>query len=390
MSGARPKLRYRPGYSRNRNWGGARPGAGRKPTTGAKYKPTGRPRGRPRNDGLAPVGRTTDPIWIEREEQLAIAARSNAVPQLLAPLTPRRVAFNQTVPPLPPIISAEHALWLGLEEYFTGQRCERGHLSTRRVRGGQCFACYLSRHGIRPRIEGMLRREAAAKGLKTYFTGKPCVKGHLAPKRINGGCEESTRLPCHAYAADHKAEAAERRQRRYNADIEASREKGGGATRSIARRSARTASAIASPTPIRSRPGVTRTTRPTARRKPPGRGGGTRVGWKRTARRSRPSAERLRRRRRSGALRRRKRRGSPARRGRRVRRSRRATLHAGRGQRRMCLAGGQRRSRSRWRAPAAQPATSPASRARTVTSPSGSSATTNASSAARSAGGAGG
>lgn len=34
------------------------------------------------------------------------------------------------------------------------------------------------------------RSEAKAKGLKHYYTGKPCNHGHLAPKAINGGCVE--------------------------------------------------------------------------------------------------------------------------------------------------------------------------------------------------------
>jgi len=32
------------------------------------------------------------------------------------------------------------------------------------------------------------RREAIALGLKTYFTGKPCPKGHISARYRNGGC----------------------------------------------------------------------------------------------------------------------------------------------------------------------------------------------------------
>ena len=34
------------------------------------------------------------------------------------------------------------------------------------------------------------RSEAKAQGLTTYFTGKPCKRGHIAPRHVNGGCKE--------------------------------------------------------------------------------------------------------------------------------------------------------------------------------------------------------
>ena len=40
----------------------------------------------------------------------------------------------------------------------------------------------------------MTRQEALAKGLKEYFTGKPCPKGHNSKHRIYGGCCECARL----------------------------------------------------------------------------------------------------------------------------------------------------------------------------------------------------
>lgn len=40
----------------------------------------------------------------------------------------------------------------------------------------------------------MTRKEALAAGLKRYFTGKPCPKGHLVQHRIYGGCCECARL----------------------------------------------------------------------------------------------------------------------------------------------------------------------------------------------------
>lgn len=34
--------------------------------------------------------------------------------------------------------------------------------------------------------------EAKAKGLKRYFTGKPCIHGHVEERHINGSC-----IKCH-------------------------------------------------------------------------------------------------------------------------------------------------------------------------------------------------
>lgn len=47
--------------------------------------------------------------------------------------------------------------------------------------------------------------EAKAKGLKRYFTGKPCIHGHVEERHINGSC-----IKCHE---DHVA-----RYREKNAD----------------------------------------------------------------------------------------------------------------------------------------------------------------------------
>lgn len=38
--------------------------------------------------------------------------------------------------------------------------------------------------------ERMTRQEAIAKGLNVYFTGKSCPKGHVAMRRVSGACLE--------------------------------------------------------------------------------------------------------------------------------------------------------------------------------------------------------
>ena len=45
--------------------------------------------------------------------------------------------------------------------------------------------------GLMADREIISRNEAKARGLKTYFTGKPCAHGHIAPRKTsNGGCRE--------------------------------------------------------------------------------------------------------------------------------------------------------------------------------------------------------
>jgi hypothetical protein len=43
-------------------------------------------------------------------------------------------------------------------------------------------------------MQVILRREAKAAGLKKYFTGKPCSRGHVLPRYTSGGCEECERV----------------------------------------------------------------------------------------------------------------------------------------------------------------------------------------------------
>lgn len=38
-------------------------------------------------------------------------------------------------------------------------------------------------------------KEAAAKGARHYFTGKPCIRGHVAPRFVsNTGCTECAKM----------------------------------------------------------------------------------------------------------------------------------------------------------------------------------------------------
>lgn len=44
-------------------------------------------------------------------------------------------------------------------------------------------------------------KEAKAKGLKRYFTGKPCKRGHVAERHVTGGCIVCSQEDCRAYYA---------------------------------------------------------------------------------------------------------------------------------------------------------------------------------------------
>lgn len=92
-----------------------------------------------------------------------------------------------------PIVTRQEAMALGLRRYFPGTVCKRGHIAERDL-NSTCVEC---KHPTRTPseitgifYEGRLitRKEARTQGLKRYFTGKACKKGHLAERYVSGGC----------------------------------------------------------------------------------------------------------------------------------------------------------------------------------------------------------
>lgn len=73
----------------------------------------------------------------------------------------------------------------GLPYYFTGRKCKFGHLAPRRTLGNHCTACLGLEIGDLAHQPIVTRKFAQAQGLKTYFTGKPCKRGHLAERRTD-------------------------------------------------------------------------------------------------------------------------------------------------------------------------------------------------------------
>lgn len=69
------------------------------------------------------------------------------------------------------------------------------------------------------------RKDAKAQGLKWYFTGKPCPKGHISKRAVNGGCYACNKLLNAAnapiYYKKNKAKIKKRVHGRYVAKPEA-------------------------------------------------------------------------------------------------------------------------------------------------------------------------
>ena len=92
------------------------------------------------------------------------------------------------------IITRKEAKEKGLSRYFTGKPCKYGHMSERTVTGGNCIECYnLKYWGNRERPKKIkvpehlqqyliTRKQAILAGQKTYFTGQPCKRNHVASR----------------------------------------------------------------------------------------------------------------------------------------------------------------------------------------------------------------
>lgn len=80
------------------------------------------------------------------------------------------------------IITRKQAKEQGLKRYFTGKPCPRGHISERYMLG-KCVACskYEKKHGTGQRAE------AKAKGLVHFSTGNICNKCNTDKKYVSSG-----------------------------------------------------------------------------------------------------------------------------------------------------------------------------------------------------------
>ena len=101
----------------------------------------------------------------------------------------------------PEIISRRDAKAGGLTQYFTGVACSAGHIAARRVINWGCMICESQHLTSRRRAKiaalpvaaktaaRTSRSDAMARGLKRYFTGIPCSRGHVADRLVgNNTC----------------------------------------------------------------------------------------------------------------------------------------------------------------------------------------------------------
>ena len=136
--------------------------------------------------------------------------------------------------------SRGEAIAEGGRYYFSGRLCKHGHLSPRRL-NGHCLECSRKMDRDRRRrlsakkrgqaewqngrVQNMLdldaliesglptsRQEAKKSGSKYYFTGVPCLNGHLSPRHMDRGCIQCNR--------DRSRKTADKRKAKYREKID--------------------------------------------------------------------------------------------------------------------------------------------------------------------------
>jgi|SRR5690349_10328282 len=101
------------------------------------------------------------------------------------------------------IISRKEAKVQGLKHYFTGVACKRGHVNERYVSTGNCVDCLsivkIGRIPVRKLKKAdtifITRAEAISLGFDKYQTGLPCAHNHLSERYVSTGtCVECQKL----------------------------------------------------------------------------------------------------------------------------------------------------------------------------------------------------
>lgn len=90
------------------------------------------------------------------------------------------------------IISRKDAKAQGLKRYFTGKPCPRGHISDKAVVNGSCCECDKEKNRIRKREKTKnsskrIKQRARQNGQIDFWTGKPCTRGHVDFRRLSDG-----------------------------------------------------------------------------------------------------------------------------------------------------------------------------------------------------------
>ena len=97
--------------------------------------------------------------------------------------------------------TARHARAIGLDFYYTGVKCKRGHLSLQYTSSGNCMACIEEKRHVvftnyrgtrntpkRSKENQTLAEDAFKNGFTTYNPISPCPKGHYERFIGNNNC----------------------------------------------------------------------------------------------------------------------------------------------------------------------------------------------------------
>lgn len=115
------------------------------------------------------------------------------------------------------IMSRSTAIAQNLATYYTGKPCHRGHLASRHTRNGSCSRCVSEHRPSRAKPVLILhphkiidRDKSRSLGLMHYYTGKPCKHGHYSDRfTVTGICVDCGRI----HSASIRKAQPERRSR---------------------------------------------------------------------------------------------------------------------------------------------------------------------------------
>ena len=105
-----------------------------------------------------------------------------------------------------PVITRTSAIEQNLKRYFTGIPCIHGHISQRCVKYHWCMTCFNikqnkyatirnRKNGVKERVPNISRQEAIKEGKTRYWSDKPCSAGHVGWRNLKRGiCVECRKI----------------------------------------------------------------------------------------------------------------------------------------------------------------------------------------------------
>lgn len=90
------------------------------------------------------------------------------------------------------VINRKEAQSAGYVRYYTGMPCLRGHMEERSTINGCCLACARDKMAVRREAKRKPKQKSARQiaqesGHAKYITGLPCAVGHIAERRTSNG-----------------------------------------------------------------------------------------------------------------------------------------------------------------------------------------------------------